>query len=324
MRAFLSPTSPCCRRTARVQAGVGLVELMVTLLLGAMLTAGIIALFNANRQSFRLQDNLSVAQEAGSFAIEIIANDLRIAGYPGDMFNTVGVLDLANTVNDRVEARVRPVNGVNTNVNFIDDEFATVFEAQRFSTLTSCNGEDFPEEATVGNRYWVRDTADGLDRELVCQGVIYTLTGSAITGRANLGTPQALMSGIDTFQVLYGVDTTHARDTSVTAGCPAALSPDLPNRYIPANVLAASFALARPAPQECYLPFTQIAAMRSVRIGMLVRTGADVDAVTPAGQTYTVLDRTFAAAGFPLINDGRIRRVFTTTVALRNTERVIR
>lgn len=311
-------------RAAHTEAGVGLVELMVTLLLGALLTAGIIALFNANRQSFRLQDNLSVAQEAGSFAIELITNDLRIAGYPGDMYNTVGVLDLANTVNDRVEARVRPVNSVNTNVNFIDDEFATIFVADNFSSLTSCNGEAFPAEAYVGNRYWVRDTADGLDRELVCQGVTYTLTGAAITGRTNLGNPEALLSGVDTFQVLYGVDTTHTRDPAVVTGCPASVSTELPNRYLPASALVAAFALARPAPQECYMPFTQIAALRSIRIGLLVRTGADVDAITPAGQSYTVLDRTFTAADFPLVNDGRIRRVFTTTVGLRNTERVIR
>ncbi|MFP5383207.1 MAG: PilW family protein [Gammaproteobacteria bacterium] len=323
MRVF-ALTSLRHGRAARTQAGVGLVELMVTLLLGALLTAGIIALFNANRQSFRLQDNLSVAQEAGSFSIELLANDLRIAGYPGDMYNTVGVLDLANTVNDRVEARVRPVNGVNTNVNFVDDEFATIFIADTFSQLTSCNGEALPAEAYVGNRYWVRDTADGLDRELVCQGVTYTLTGSAVTGRTNLGNPEALMSGVDSFQVLYGVDTTHARDTAVVTGCPADDSPELPNRYIPGSVLATAFALARPAPQECYLPFTQFAALRSIRIGLLVRTGADVDAITAAGQTYTVLDRTITAADFPLINDGRIRRVFTTTVGLRNTERVIR
>lgn len=311
--------------TAAGQAGIGIVELMVTLLLGALLTAGIIALFNANRQSFRLQDNLAVAQEAGSFAVEVLTNDLRIAGYPGDMYNTVGVLDLANTVNDRVEAKTRPINGVATAVNFIDDEFATVFTADQFSSLTSCNGEPFPAEATVGNRYWVRDTADGLDRELVCQGVTYTVAGSAITGRVALGNPEALMSGIDSFQVLYGVDTTHARDNSVTTGCPAgASSPELPNRYLTGNLLAAAFAVARPAPAECYLPFTQVAALRSVRIGLLVRTGADVDALTPAGQAYTVLDRTFTAADFPLINDGRIRRVFTTAVALRNTERVIR
>lgn len=306
------------------QAGVGIVELMVTLLLGALLTAGIIALFNANRQSFRLQDNLAVAQEAGSFSIEFLSNDLRIAGYPGDINNSVGVIDTGNSGNDVTQAGSRPVNGVATAVNFVDDRLATIFVADPLSSMRSCNGEDFVQGNFVGNVYWVRDTADGLDRELVCQGVGYTLAGSTITNRALLGQPAALMSGVDSFQVLYGVDATHKRNLSITGGgCPAASSPDLPNVYVPASLLAAAASLARPAPADCYLIMSQMSALRAVRIGILVRTGADVDALNIAAPSFTVLDRTLTTANFPLLNDGRIRRVFTTTVALRNTEMVL-
>ena len=303
------------------QRGVGIVELMITLLLGALLTAGIIALFNANRQSFRLQDNLAVAQESGSFAVEFIGNDLRVAGYPGDIFNTVGVVDVGSTVNDRVEARSRPVNGVATAVNFVDDQLATVFVADQRSSLVSCNGEPLTAGNYYSNRYWVQDTADGTDRELVCQGFELTISGSAITGRDALGDPEALISGVDSFQVLYGVDTTHSVDPRVS-GCPAT-NPEFPNRYVPGSQLNAAFSIAPPAPTNCYQALRPISALRSVRIGLLVRTAADVDSLLPPGQAYTVLDRTVTAATFPALNDGRVRRVFTTTVALRNTEMVI-
>ena len=43
-----------------------------------------------------------------------------------------------------------------------------------------------------------------------------------------------------------------------------------------------------------------------------------------ASQSYTVLDRTLTSANFPPVLDSRVRRLFVTTVGMRNTERVVR
>ncbi len=311
------------RPSMRKARGVGLVELMVTLLLGALITAGVISLFNANRQTFRLQDNLALAQETGSFALDFIARDLRRAGYPGDVFNSVGAFDTANTINDRVQVKNDVINGATVSVNYVDDQLAVIYQPDVFSAQTTCTGDAIPAgTAYISNRYWVRTTADGRERELVCQGFAVTTSGTAITGRTAIGQPQALISGVDSFQVLYGVDTTPtAIPGAGGGGCTD--SANMPNIYVPGNLLQAAIDTGA-APPSCALPLTPIATVRSVRIALLVRTNADVDATVPAGLDYVLLDRRLHASNFAPVADGRIRRLFLTTVALRNTERVVR
>lgn len=340
---------------ARQLFGVGLVELMITLVLGALITAGTISLFSANRQSFRLQDNLAQAQESGSFALDFIARDIRRAGYPGEKDNNFAAfhVDVAATAtrNDVVDTRARTINGAVVNVNFVDDQLAIVFKPDPFLT-TDCNGTTtvggtlltaMGADIFVSNRYWVREInpqpAAGPDRELVCQGFLLTTADDPVTNvkqlvaTAAIGTPQALASGVESFQVMYGIDTTFAADLTVP-GCSAApLNPMLPTMYVHGGLLVNAFAYNRKAPSgaagNCDKPFGAVAMVRSVRIALLVRTPATVDATVPATREYTLLNRTLTnsaapvapAVNFPPIADGRVRRLFLTTVALRNIER---
>ena len=67
----------------RSQQGLSLVELMVSLLLGLMITGAIIMVFISNKQSYRYNDNLARLQENARFAFEILGRDLReAAGIP--------------------------------------------------------------------------------------------------------------------------------------------------------------------------------------------------------------------------------------------------
>ncbi len=325
---------------ARTQSGVGLVELMVTLVLGALITAGTISLFSANRQSFRLQDNLSQAQESGSFALDFLARDIRRAGYPGEDINRFAAFDVAASLNNVVDTRVRRINGADVNVNFVDDQLAVVFKPDALLT-TDCTGantfagtplSDLGDAFYVSNRYSVREIdpapASGPDRELICQGFVLTtgLVGGVlqITATNAISQPQALVNGVEGFHVLYGLDTTFAPQ-SFGAGCP--VSPALPTMYVNGALLAAAVAYNNAPPAGCDA-FGSLAMVRAVRIALLVRTPADVDATVPATREYTLLDRTVTgqaaptapAVFFPPINDGRVRRLFMTTVALRNTE----
>ncbi len=69
------------------QAGLSLVELLVALALGLMLTAGIIQLFVGSKQTYRFEEALSRLQENGRFAIETLNRDVRMAGNMGCMRN---------------------------------------------------------------------------------------------------------------------------------------------------------------------------------------------------------------------------------------------
>lgn len=63
------------------QRGFGLVEVLVALVIGLLLLAGIIQIFLGSKQSYRTNDALAIVQENGRFAIDFISRDLRMAGF---------------------------------------------------------------------------------------------------------------------------------------------------------------------------------------------------------------------------------------------------
>lgn len=68
---------------SRSQSGVTLIELMVALTISMILLAAIAGVFLTSRQSYVLDQGLARTQEAGRFAMEFLANDIRMAGYSG-------------------------------------------------------------------------------------------------------------------------------------------------------------------------------------------------------------------------------------------------
>ena len=65
------------------QKGFSLVELMVALVIGLLLIAGVIELFISTRQTYRIQDMKARMQEDGRYAIHHISSLLDRAGYVG-------------------------------------------------------------------------------------------------------------------------------------------------------------------------------------------------------------------------------------------------
>lgn len=70
-------------RTSITQAGLSLVELMVAMLLGLILMAGVIEVFLSSHASYRLSNAVSEVQENGRFALNFIVHEARMAGYTG-------------------------------------------------------------------------------------------------------------------------------------------------------------------------------------------------------------------------------------------------
>src|SRR5690606_9575744 len=78
MRAAITAGEPAFR-----QRGVTLVELMVAMLLGMLLTAGAIQVFSGNRVAYSFNQGLARLQENGRFAIDTLNFRTRMAGYYG-------------------------------------------------------------------------------------------------------------------------------------------------------------------------------------------------------------------------------------------------
>ncbi len=70
-------------RHLRRQKGLTLVEIMVALLIGLFLSAGMVQLFITSKSVYRTQEALSRIQENGRFVIGILARDLRMSGFLG-------------------------------------------------------------------------------------------------------------------------------------------------------------------------------------------------------------------------------------------------
>ncbi|HBA64856.1 MAG TPA: pilus assembly protein PilW [Methylococcaceae bacterium] len=65
------------------QSGMTLVEIMISLLIGAFLLGGVLQIFTNTKQTYRMQEGLSRMQENARFALDTLNHDLRMAGYQG-------------------------------------------------------------------------------------------------------------------------------------------------------------------------------------------------------------------------------------------------
>lgn len=83
--------------SARSQRGLSLVEIMVALVLSLILTAGVIQLFVGSKQTYRFHEGLSRIQENGRFALDLLAKDIRSAGYFGCLSAATGIDNTLNS-----------------------------------------------------------------------------------------------------------------------------------------------------------------------------------------------------------------------------------
>jgi type IV pilus assembly protein PilW len=70
-------------KTQTTQYGITLVELMVAMVIGLLLAAGISQVFVSSQQTYRITEEQSRLQENARFALEFITRDVREAGYTG-------------------------------------------------------------------------------------------------------------------------------------------------------------------------------------------------------------------------------------------------
>lgn len=83
------------------QQGFTLVELMISSVIGLLLTTAMLAAFVASSRTYQLQDAMSEVQEDGRFAMNILMRDLRQSGVDSSSDETVvGIENTAKTVKD--------------------------------------------------------------------------------------------------------------------------------------------------------------------------------------------------------------------------------
>jgi type IV pilus assembly protein PilW len=93
------------------QNGVTLVELMISLVLGLLISIGMATLFSQNKRSFYQNEDLARMMEDGRYALEEVARDLAMAGFYAELASPSWVID----PNINGAANCRAANAVTVN-----------------------------------------------------------------------------------------------------------------------------------------------------------------------------------------------------------------
>lgn len=265
----------------RRQQGLTLIEIMIALLLGAFLLGGVMGIFLNSKQTYRVQDALSRLQENGRFAMDFLVKDIRMTDYRECQTGLTPLSPL-------VQSAAAVVNGVTISPGqniALDPNLNLTFDG----APNANRALDAPDGITV--RWSTRGcnpynplAPNDPTTESSGNNRSYDVVG----GNLRLAT-QNLIEGVENMQILYGVD------TDITAVKPN--GDGIANYYVPGS--PANF----PAGADW-------ARVVSVRVSLLLRTIEDNIASTQLSYTYN--------GGTTLATDRRIRRVFSSTIALRN------
>jgi len=108
------------------QSGFTLIEIMISMLLGLIMMIGVVSLMIGNKRSFQEQTETSRIQENARFAIQVLAEDIRMASYVGCHDDvtivsnnlTVDSKNLATvaqtTADDYLLSMVNPIEGMDS------------------------------------------------------------------------------------------------------------------------------------------------------------------------------------------------------------------
>jgi type IV pilus assembly protein PilW len=271
------------RRAPPTAAGFTLVELMIAMALGLVVVLVISQVFISSKQAYTTTQELSRLQEDARYGLGQMARVVRQAAY---VSNPLDVSNLATIY----PPAARALDGVDGAAGANDT--LTV----RFQGSSSCNPlpcavgpPPAPPDGTV-----VDCLGNSIPAGYIAVNTYYVSATGTANGHASLwcdntgstglqsgaaSGPTELVPNVDDMQVLYGEDTD---------------GDYVPNYYVPlGSVVNRDNVVA-------------------VRVSILF-TSDDFVAVAPDLNVYNVLDQTFGPAG-----DRRLRRVYTTTITLRN------
>ena len=154
------------------QAGLSLIELMIAMLVGLILIAGVLSIFMSSRQSYGINNAVGQIQEHGRFALDFIRHDTRMAGYMGCGVSGVNFNNQLNS---------------NTSLPYNFNNALTGYEYTGTApTATYVIPGENPAPVPAGN--W----SPALDASLPVAGAAYAIPGSdvlAMTMTQNAGNP---------------------------------------------------------------------------------------------------------------------------------------
>jgi type IV pilus assembly protein PilW len=269
-----------------VNRGFTLIELLLAMTLGLILVIAITMVFSSVKYSYLLQTGLTRVQEDGRIAMFLIAEEVRKAGFRKPVWN-----EPLSGYSPLTAASVNGANGANDTLQimYLDDRncFGTLNEA--FDPETAEPRVDYKRVT------FSVDNAENL--KLSCE--YGGNPGSLQLQVSN----ETIIDGVESFQVLYGIDTDFPPDFSI-------------NGWTTADTITPNASVCLQSQYLCeaggLLNNMQSGVPLALKFGILVASPENVGADSDS-QPVKILDVVVAAR-----NDYKLRKLFTTTVTLRN------
>ena len=262
-------------------SGFSLVELMLAMALGTIIVLGAVGLFVTNQRTFQLQQGMTNVQQQGGFTQGFLMNDLRQAAYQSP--------SVASTIPAGVMFKTTATPNVTANGQTIPLSSDGGANGASDRLTFSFDGTQDCEGSTVANATRIVETYYVANSNLYCHGSLTAGSGTV------------LLSGVPTFQVLYGMDTIEDQQPIVSS-------------YVTANVASSVVDnLGNPA---------QVVA---VRVAFIVQQDSGNPQNVSNGHTYMVLEQLLTDGTAPLttplrngITVPQVRREFVATIPIRN------
>ncbi|MDZ4731559.1 MAG: PilW family protein [Xanthomonadales bacterium] len=267
--------------------GTTIIELMIAMVLGLLLTGIIIALFSNAKASYRLQDGLTRIQEDGRVAVSLIGEEVRKAGFRKPVWN-----DPMNGYSPITDGSVNGTSNSNDTLQFM------------YMSDTDCTGAintNIDPETTepVADYKQMTFAVDGTGT-LLWSCAFGTNPDSLTVQSAN----QPVIDGVESFQVLYGVDTDFPPDFSINAWTTADNIEPKASVCMQSQYLCEAGGLLNDM-----LDGVPVA----IKLAVLIASPETAESET-ISQSFDVLDVPVTVTD----NDRLMRKVYTTTVTLRN------
>lgn len=229
------------KHTSFSQEGFTLIELMISLVLGLLISAAVVQIYITNVQTSTIQKSGSELQDASVFGIQMLESHIRLAnlGNPTSQIDntTVGggivlsaqniglaATDVTQNANFTHSEGDTGWAGV-SNTNIASDQLTIQFINYTGQTMSDCEGNDINAGEMVIERYFVRaatgtQPADAIKKlVLACDAGRLNLVNGMPSGikdypasnQLSFGNAgQEFILGVDQFKVLLGTQTTAA------------------------------------------------------------------------------------------------------------------
>ena len=324
----------------RRQHGVTLVELMVALALGLLITVAMLKVYVDASRMYRFNEGLARVQENGRFALEFIRRDARVAGFWGcysdapltnqisatsDAWLDVAAGHITGTNDDGLNSAdsitFRSATGSGTLVNTTMTAISGDVSVDSVATITSgmpvlisdCNNGDIFQVTGISGTSLAHaagtntNTSANLSKAYASGSRVYQAQQSTFciapgadpsqpslrrlinptSGQTCASNGDELIEGVENLQILYGEDT--------DADSEGANGDGTANRYVPIGTAS-----------------LDIDRVVSVRLSLLARSLNNNLTTAPSPYTFN------GTAVTPGATDKYLRKVFTTTITLRN------